>query len=266
MISPYIVWFAAFSLLGWVFECVYAVVTTRHWESRGFLFGPLCPIYGVGGTAALVLFGMPAVADAGLPLWAVFLLCMAGSAVLEYVVSFVLEKAFGAVWWDYSNLPLNLNGRICLPASLLFGVAGVLIVSFVLPFTQWAVGVVPPVAMDIAAFAIVALVAADTALTVVALTDLMDKVNRMDDEVNQRMESIVAGMGDGGQALPHFLTSREWLSAEYLKTTAGHLTALQRRLARNIRRVASKQSESALAHLRETIAAAEHTARRGKRR
>jgi uncharacterized membrane protein len=121
------VWFTAASLAGWLFESLYAIVRTGHWERRGFLYGPCCPIYGVGLVAAILLFDRPEVVSGDLPPWAVFVLSMCGSAVLEYTVSVAFENLFGAVWWDYSDMPLNLNGRICLPASLLFGLAGVVV-------------------------------------------------------------------------------------------------------------------------------------------
>ena len=63
--------------------------------------------------------------------WQVFLASATGSAVLEYSTSWVLEKLFHARWWDYSNIPLNLNGRICLPFALCFGTVGCLLYYFV---------------------------------------------------------------------------------------------------------------------------------------
>lgn len=120
-----------FSVLGWVYECIYCSIKSGHWENRGFLFGPVCPIYGTGAISVFILveyvhfmsFEVP-------PLWQIFLIFALGSAVLEYTTSWIMEKFFHARWWDYSNLPLNLNGRICLPASILFGVMGILILKY----------------------------------------------------------------------------------------------------------------------------------------
>ena len=254
MISAYIVWFAIFSFAGWLFECVYGALTTRHWENRGFLFGPLCPIYGVGAVAALVACSLPGVDVAAMPLWLVFLACMAGSAVLEYTVSYVFEKLFGAVWWDYSNLPLNVNGRICLPASLLFGIAGVLIVQFLVPFTASVDAAAPPLAMEVAALVIVAMVSVDATLTVAALSDLMDRVNRMEEVVNERMEALVTAASETGQALPRLFPNRESMNAEYLKLAASDLTSSQRALLMKIKRVTSDKTGQALDRLREARA------------
>ena len=99
-ISQVVVWASALSFLGWVFESTYCAVTNGEWERRGFLFGPICPIYGISATLALLLFDNAAVSSGAFPPWAVFLVCAAGSAVIEYATSFALERAFGAVWWE----------------------------------------------------------------------------------------------------------------------------------------------------------------------
>ena len=144
-ISLLFLWFMIFSLFGWIYECIFCTIKNGHWENRGFLFGPICPIYGVGAVSVITLFGLLFRTDEPLPLWEVFLISMIGSAILEYATSFLLEKIFHAIWWDYSNIPLNINGRICLPASLGFGVLGVLIYRFVLPVVMRLSGHIPDI-------------------------------------------------------------------------------------------------------------------------
>lgn len=251
MISSYIVWFAAFGLGGWLFECVYGAIVTHHWENRGFLFGPICPIYGVGAVAALAAVDLIGPGVQLIPLWQVFVVSMLGSAVLEYSVSYAFERLFGAVWWDYSNLPLNLNGRICLPASVLFGIAGVVIVAVVAPFTHWVDAHIPPLAMEAAALGIVAVIAADTALTISTLSDLMEKIDTFEGSVNRRMETLVSTAYEKGQSLPQMLPSVDQVSAALLKDTAENLTRRQRALMRKMRRVTSKKKEAALTRLKE---------------
>lgn len=66
-----------------------------------------------------MLFGLiPALANPSFPVWGVFILCVIGRAIAEFGTSWVLEKRFNARWWDYSTLPLNIQGRICLPVGL----------------------------------------------------------------------------------------------------------------------------------------------------
>ena len=122
--SQIVVCFAFFGLLGWVFESTYCSLVEKRWCNRGFLFGPVCPIYGAGAVAAILVFGGPGASAAQLPWWAVFLACAVGASCIEWVTSVVLERLFGTVWWDYSDMPLNLRGRVCVPAAALFGLCG----------------------------------------------------------------------------------------------------------------------------------------------
>lgn len=164
-----------------------------RWERRGFLFGPLCPIYGFGVVAGLLLFGGPGALMADFPAWAVFLVSMGGSAVLEYAVSVALERLFGAVWWDYSDLP-----AICLPASLLFGAAGVFIASVLVPLLNEAATRISPGVFEVLALVSVALVACDTTATVMILSDLKEKIVGIDESANgyasMRVEQAVGAV------------------------------------------------------------------------
>lgn len=198
-VSAYIVFFGAASFIGWLFESFYSILQTGHWERRGFLFGPFCPIYGVGVVAGLILFDRPEIASGEIPAWVVFLASMAGSAVLEYTVSVALEKLFGAVWWDYSNMPLNLNGRICLPASLLFGAGGIAVAYVVAPFFSSACAQVPPIAFEIGALATIAMLACDTTATVISLSDLMNKITQMDKAFNGYADDKVVQLHEAVQ-------------------------------------------------------------------
>ena len=100
-------------------------------ESRcGLLYLPLSPIYGLGGVLVSV-FLLPYVDNP----FALFFLGMAVCTMLEYVASFVMEKLFGSVFWDYSEKPLNLQGRICLPYSIYRGFPGLLLIYVLDPAT-----------------------------------------------------------------------------------------------------------------------------------
>ena len=192
IVSKYIVWYAVIAFAGWVFECILNVVREGAWENRGFLFGPSCPIYGVGAVLFLIAYDNAYVASGAFPLWAVFLTAMIGSAVLEYLTSVAMEKLFGARWWDYSNMPLNINGRVCLPASLLFGAAGVATAVLLVPLTHAAYELIPDPVWEIAAIVIVAVVAVDATLAFSALTELLQKVEAAADAFDKTMEANVA--------------------------------------------------------------------------
>ena len=120
-------WFLFYSFCGWVYESILVSILERRPVNRGFLNGPLCPIYGAGAVGAVVVLG-----QVHNPL-VMFLLSMVGASILEYVTSWVMEALFHARWWDYSDYKFNLNGRICLLGAFVFGVGGVLITSVIQP-------------------------------------------------------------------------------------------------------------------------------------
>ena len=117
IISRYFVWFIVYSFLGWCFETVYCTATQRQWANRGFLYGPICPIYGCGAVSISIIIELLDFRHApDLKVWQVFLISMVGSAIMEYLTSWVLEKWFHAYWWDYSDLPLiSTAASVCQP-------------------------------------------------------------------------------------------------------------------------------------------------------
>ena len=181
--------FAVCSFFGWVWETLFAILRTGRWDRRGFLFGPVCPIYGVGVVAIVLAAQAAGSGIAPEQWWLVFLGTTAASMALEYATSVAMERAFHAYWWDYSKMPLNLGGRTCVPAGLLFGGGGLLVVYVVAPAYASAVAGVPESALEVASFVIVALLSADVALTVSVLADFEDRVAAADEVLNSRAEA-----------------------------------------------------------------------------
>lgn len=124
--------FMVFSFVGWCSEVVYVGILTEHkFVNRGFLHGPICPIYGCGG---LVILFLPKILyTTWIPLFiASMILCSA----VEYFASWILEKMFHTLWWDYSHYKVHINGRICLLNAVLFGLMGVLAIHYVIPYVM----------------------------------------------------------------------------------------------------------------------------------
>lgn len=191
-LSRYVCLFMIYSFMGWIYETLFCTMTSGKWENRGFLYGPICPIYGVGAIAIVALLdGVRSIVDYPFQMWQIFLIATLGSMVLEYVTSWTMEKLFHAVWWDYSNLPLNLHGRISLFTSLGFGCAGLLVVYVIAPFAEKMVDVVPPIGMELCALLAMGIFSADMTLTVSALTDFEKTVARIENEFNERMDNWV---------------------------------------------------------------------------
>ena len=117
--ASYLLLFFTASFLGWCMEVICKLIQFGRFINRGFLIGPWCPIYGFG-TVLITLLLSKFTDD---PL-AVFALAMLLCGTLEYLTSYIMEKAFHARWWDYSAKKFNLNGRVCalLSAVLLFAV------------------------------------------------------------------------------------------------------------------------------------------------
>ncbi len=125
----YILYFFFYSAAGWLFESTYCSIGERKLINRGFLTGPMCPIYGTGATVMAVLLYNPFRDKPML----VFLLGMVLCDIVEYLTSFFMEKLFNARWWNYEGELLNINGRICLKHTLYWGVASILFVKVVHP-------------------------------------------------------------------------------------------------------------------------------------
>lgn len=120
--------FFLYSFVGWLWETVYCSLKAKHFVYRGFLVGPITPIYGFG-ILGVLYFIEPFQKN----LILLYVLSIILVTVLEYLTSYVLEKLFHATWWDYHDVPLNLNGRVALPVSLFWGVGCVLIVRVIHP-------------------------------------------------------------------------------------------------------------------------------------
>jgi uncharacterized membrane protein len=116
--------FFFYSLFGWLYESLLcSIFGEGRFINRGFLLGPYCPIYGTGAVLCwLVLRNSTNV-------FRVFVIAAVLCCVVEYITSFCMEKIFHAKWWDYSNMPFQLHGRICLYGATIFG-SGVVVVKF----------------------------------------------------------------------------------------------------------------------------------------
>lgn len=187
-----VILFVVFSFLGWVWESIYCSICQRKWANRGFLYGPVCPIYGFG--CVLGFFTYNAIQKGVLPdlsVWQVFILGFIISMVLEYPTSWALEKLFNARWWDYSKVPLNINGRTSVPTSMAFGLAAILVMKAVIPAAVSLLGGIPAWVINLAALIFVSIITADFTLTVSALTDFQRLVNELDAAFQSEMTNRV---------------------------------------------------------------------------
>ena len=181
-----------YSLLGWCGEMIYcSLCQGKLCEKRGFLNGPLCPIYGHGALVVLLCL------DGGCenPLLT-FLLGAVLTSAVEYVTSFAMEKLFHMRWWDYSQFRFHLNGRICLLNSTLFGLASVFLCHAANPpVTAWLTGLFAAGVGTPLALILLAVYLADIVLSVrsaIQIGSRLAKLHAIHDELSQRLEALKA--------------------------------------------------------------------------
>ena len=232
--------FIMFSVVGWISEVLYVGIFHEHkFVNRGFLNGPLCPVYGFGGVVILLL---PAsLYSTWIPL---FFSSMIMCTAVEYFVSWIMEKMFHARWWDYSHYKFNINGRICLLNSVLFGFLGLGVIHFVYPqmlrFLEWIGDLTITISTDVIGLAL----AADMIVTVRKLVDF---------------SSTIAKIKTFGESLRDYYGSEAWFHGEsfeaMLESVKKYSEANKDRINRNIlekiekfQTARNKAAESFMAH------------------
>ena len=194
-------YFLIYSFLGWCTEVIYAAFTTGKIVNRGFLNGPVCPIYGFG---VIAVFGAINTSltrfDTGSRngnLLLVFLCGMALATMIELIGGWALDKLFHARWWDYSDKPLNFHGYICLRFSVLWGIGIVLVVEVLHPLIAAMFDRTLPetVGWPLMYFLYMGY-AADTMLSVMIMVGLNKRLAELD-EMQKRMRVVSNTLSDG---------------------------------------------------------------------
>lgn len=184
--------FFLYAFLGWCTEVSYAALRTGRFVNRGFLNGPVCPIYGCG--VVVVLAGLE-------PLKGNFVLLFLGSVVLtsalEWATGFVLEKLFRQRWWDYSDKPFNLGGYICLEFSVMWGFACLFVVDILHPSIEFFIRLIP----HTLGWALLGLFSAAMAVDLAATVRTIAKINRQLDQIDQLAQRLKAASNEFGENL-----------------------------------------------------------------
>lgn len=186
-------YFMTYSFFGWFCESLYCSWLEKKPVNRGFLNGPISPIYGFG---ALILihfltpfYGSPTI---------LYILSVLMTTGLEYVCAVILETAFGMKWWDYTDNKFNYKGRICLTNSILFGVLSVLLVYVVHPFIQSLYHFSVTVTFVVAGSLLLYLMA-DFTISLITVLELSGKLKRLTDilqELNAKNEEFRAAIAE----------------------------------------------------------------------
>lgn len=132
--NVYFCLFVIFSFLGWSIEVLYSVIKKHKLINRGFLFGPFCPIYGIGIIIIYFISNLFINAfklTSNQYILSLFFLIILLTSMLEFFTGLILEKIFHTRWWDYSNKFLNINGYICFSFAIIWGVLGIILFYFI---------------------------------------------------------------------------------------------------------------------------------------
>lgn len=180
--------FYIYCFLGWCFESTVVSIQQRHAVNRGFLRGPMLPIYGFGATMLLHI---------SLPLHdrpiALFLWSMIAATIFEYLVGWLMETMFKVKYWDYSEHRFQFQGRICLQSSICWGFMGLILARFIHPPIETLVIWLPQLTLILACVALTAMFASDVTVSVRTALDLakvleeLDKLRQQGEELREQL-------------------------------------------------------------------------------
>ncbi len=197
--AAYFLGFIFYSFLGWIWETTYCSVKAKHFINRGFLNGPIIPIYGFGALLVMLAvnaFGSLAIPTPAVPIniiniLVVFFGGMLLATILEYTVAVILELFFHIKLWDDSKNKFNFQGRICLKCSLFFGLLSVLFIMIIEPLTTHTTTQIPELVINIAAGIIGVILAIDIIITVSSLMKLNERLRAAEEVINARVGSTL---------------------------------------------------------------------------
>lgn len=184
----YITYLVIYSCAGWVLESVCKTIAQKKFVNSGFLYGPICPIYGFG--AIIMILCLSSLKENPILLFiaAFFLL-----SIWEYIVGVLLEKIFKTKYWDYSDIKFNIKGRICLKNSIYWGLLGVGFIYFIHNFVKKYVMMIPIDILLYSNISIGILIIIDLIVSIKSITNLenaIGKLNELSDTIKDKLEEL----------------------------------------------------------------------------
>lgn len=192
-LTVWLLYFYVYSFIGWIWESCYVSCLQKKWVNRGFIKGPLLPLYG-SGALVMLLCSSPFSDN----MFYVYLAGMIGATVLEFITGAVMEALFKVRYWDYSNQKFNLKGYICLSSSLVWGLFTVLLTSFIHPAVRKALAGVPPLLQNTACIMISVgfcydfLMAFHNALQFRSLLEKLSSIRTEMVNLSERIETVLS--------------------------------------------------------------------------
>ena len=183
--------FFIYSFLGWFWETFpCSAIELDKIYNRGFLLGPICPIYGLGASLS---FGVLKNFESSLEIfiYSAFLSCL-----IEYIIGYLLEKFFHKRWWDYSNYPFQIKRRVCLYGLLIFGLANILIVKKLTPILLFSLSLSSERILDLLVISFGSLFAIDLILTLNHLTHGFKALNKVYEVIDENLSDYFNGLNE----------------------------------------------------------------------
>ncbi len=200
-VLDYIFYFFFYSFIGWFFESCYCSIRPKKWVNRGFLRGPICPIYGTGGLVMMIcLLPLRHITE---NLYVNELLIFIAGAVLcdivEFMTSYIMEKLFNARWWDYSNKKFNIQGRICLTHTFYWGTCSCLFVFILEPIMNlYLVGQVSESSRNILTYIFLTVFAfdlLDTVIHALGIRSISSTFMKLSEEISEFAIQVYSTVG-----------------------------------------------------------------------
>lgn len=243
-LEHYFLWFLFYSFVGWMYESILVSCQQHRLVNRGFLNGPLCPIYGTG-VAILGNVHNPII---------IFLISMVGATILEYTTSWVMEQLFHARWWDYSNFRFNLQGRVCLLGALIFGLGGVGVVLGSQPYVERVTDMIPLPMLHTLVTVLALITIIDLAVTVAGMLEF----ERVLDSVSQVVQDVAARAGGtwqwGSSAVSDRMRELSQDTVERLRWAVnGVINAQQKRMLKSFPKFQVPDRQDIIDSLRELM-------------
>ena len=187
----YFLLFIIYAFLGYICEVIYVFIITKKITNRGYLYGPLVPIYAFGALIFIIPFQELSLGNFVLDKWyLVLFLAFFVPTLLEYITSFIMEKIFHMRWWDYSDKILNINGRVCLRNSLMFTVLVILVVYLINPLLMISISYIMEIKILAYVLAILLFIAIIidvifSTIKHVNISKIIIKLNELKDKANE---------------------------------------------------------------------------------
>lgn len=198
-ISLLLFYFMIFAVLGWILEVAFAAVKSGRFVNRGFCNGPVCPIYGAGVAAIYAALGT--LRDRWLLL---FLASVLVTSAIELATGFLMDKLFHTKWWDYSKMPCNLGGYICLRFSLIWGLLCMGVVKLLFPLFDGLYLLLGERIVCTTEIVFFTVLLADVAVSVAAVIGInrsLGLLERIAEELHRGSDTIGTGVYRGTVAL-----------------------------------------------------------------